>query len=267
MFRPRRALLSPLLVCLFLVIAAPCASAQDRLDSFTTSNGLSKTATAALIVTIVVGLGAFALRVRRLKAAERILMLRLTEMSTELAAANRRLELLATTDALTHLPNRRRFSEFIEQEWQRATRDRTSIALLMLDVDFFKRFNDTRGHQAGDECLRRVAAVIGGRVKRSSDLAARYGGEEFAVVLSGAEEEGALSVAHWIRAEIERQAIPHGASSVSEYVTISIGVSVMTPVAGSSPEQLIEEADTALYRAKELGRNAVIAGSAEARAI
>ena len=137
-------------------------------------------------------------------------------------------------------------------------RDGTSIALLMLDVDFFKRYNDTRGHLAGDECLRRVAGVIAARVQRASDVAARYGGEEFAVVLAGAEEEGALSVAQWIRGKIEAQLIPHGASSVSDYVTVSIGVAVMAPALGGSPERLIANADAALSRAKELGRNAVI---------
>jgi len=191
-------------------------------------------------------------------------MLRVAEAAAELAAANRRLELLVTIDALTGLASRRRFSEFLDQEWQRATRDHTSVALLMLDVDFFKRFNDTRGHQAGDECLRRVAAVLAGRVKRSSDLAARYGGEEFAVVLSGAEVEGALSVAHWIRAEIEAQQIPHGGSPVSEFVTVSIGVAVMAPPGPGSAELLIAAADAALSSAKELGRNAVVAGSAAA---
>jgi diguanylate cyclase (GGDEF)-like protein len=171
------------------------------------------------------------------------------------------LELLLTTDALTQLSTRRRFSEFLGQEWHRGIRDQTSIALLMIDVDFFKRFNDTHGSQAGDNCLRRVAAVITGRVKRASDLAARYGGEEIVVVLSGAEEEGALSVAHWIRGEIERQQIPHGASDVSDYVTVSIGVAVVVPVAGVTPESLILAADAALDRAKELGRNAVIAAA------
>jgi diguanylate cyclase (GGDEF)-like protein len=244
MLRSSHVLVLPLVVCLF---------------DFTTISSRIETGVLVALVAITVGL--ITLRVRRLKAAERQLILRLTEMSAELAAANRRLELLVTTDALTGLANRRRFSEFLDQEWHRAVRDQTSVALLMLDVDFFKRFNDTRGHQAGDECLRRVAAVIGGRVKRSSDLAARYGGEEFAVVLSGAEEAGALSVAHWIRREIEAQQIPHGGSSVSDHVTVSIGVAVVTPGAGTPPESLTAAADAALYRAKELGRNAVIAAA------
>ncbi len=154
--------------------------------------------------------------------------------------------------------------EFLGQEWQRGIHDQASIALLMIDVDFFKHFNDTRGQQAGDDCLRRVADVISGRIKRASDLSARYGGEEFAVILSGAEQEGALSVAHWIRGEVERQQIPHGMSAVSNYVTVSIGVAVTAPVGGVPPESLILAADAALSRAKELGRNAVIAVAAAA---
>jgi diguanylate cyclase (GGDEF)-like protein len=166
-----------------------------------------------------------------------------------------------TVDELTQLSNRRRFSEFLEAEWQLGIRERTSLALLMLDVDFFERFNETHGRPAGDECLRRVAAVLTGRVKRASDLVARYGGEEFAVVLAGAEEAGALSVAHWLRGEVERQAIPHGGSSVSDYVTVSIGVASVAPVDGGSPERLIAAAGAALSRAKELGRNAVTTGA------
>ena len=223
----------------------------------------------AVVVFAMIGAGAaaFAWRIRRMKAAERVLILRVTEATAELAAANRRLELLATTDALTGLANRRRFSEFLDHEFQRAAREHAPFALLMLDVDFFKRFNDTRGHQAGDECLRRVAAVIGGRIKRSSDLAARYGGEEFAVILSGADEDGATSVARFIRAEIEKQQIAHGASSVSDYVTVSIGVAIAAPAAGGSPERLMAEADAALYRAKALGRNTVAASSTATPAI
>jgi diguanylate cyclase (GGDEF)-like protein len=167
-------------------------------------------------------------------------------------------------DELTQLANRRRFAEFLEQEWQQGIHDRTSVALLMLDVDFFDRFNAMHGRQAGDVCLRRVAAVLTGRVKRSSDLVARYGGEEFAIILAGAPEDGALSVAHWIRGEVERQAIPHGASTVSDCVTVSIGVASVVPIDGGSPERLIAAADAALFRAKELGRNAVTAGAGTA---
>jgi diguanylate cyclase (GGDEF)-like protein len=164
-------------------------------------------------------------------------------------------------DELTQLANRERFAEFLEQEWQQGFRDRTSVALLMLDVDFFDRFNDRHGRPAGDECLRRVAAVLTSRVKRSSDLVARYGGEEFAIILAGAQEDGALGVAHWLREKIEALLIPHGASSVCDYVTVSIGVAALVPSDGGSPQRLIAVAAAALARAKELGRNAVTTGA------
>jgi diguanylate cyclase (GGDEF)-like protein len=200
------------------------------------------------------------LRVRRLQQAELILTARMGEATAELAAANRRLEELATIDELTQLTNRRRFSEVLEQEWQRATRERIPLGMLMLDVDCFKRYNDTYGHQAGDSCLQRVAAVLASRARRPSDLAARYGGEEFAVVLPGADEAGVMAVGEWIRAEVERQRIPHGASLAGDVVTVSVGAAVARPAPGAEPAALVAAADAALYRAKEGGRNAVIAG-------
>lgn len=166
-----------------------------------------------------------------------------------------------TIDALTRLADRRSFAEFLAAEWQLGVRERTSLALLMLDVDLFTRFNQQHGQAAGDACLRRVAAVLTGRVKRSSDLVARYGGAEFAIVLAGAEEAGALSVAHWIRGAVENEAIPHGASTVSDYVTVSIGVAAVWPMPGGSPDRLLAASAAALVRAKELGRNAVTTGS------
>lgn len=249
MLRPRHVLLLPLVVC--LIDMPPLTSDLQ---------------TALILVIVVLGGGALALQIWRLKAAERQLTLRVIEISDELAEANKRLELQATTDGLTRLANRQRFSEFLEQEWARAVRGRASIGLLVVDVDYFKRYNETHGRVAGDQGLRRVAEVIGARVKRPSDLAARYGGEKFAVVLAGAEEPGALSVADWIRSEIEKQRIPHGASTVSDYVTVSIGVAAASPLAGGWPERLMADADAALKRAKALGRNAVIASSSATRA-
>ena len=171
---------------------------------------------------------------------------------------------MTTTDALTQLATRQRFSEFLDQEWDRAIRDGTPVALLIVDVDSLRGLNDARGLEAGDDCLRRIAAVIAGRVRRASDISARHGGDEFAVMLACAEEPGALSVAEWIRAEVEKQQIPHGASSVSDYVTVSVGVAAVTPHAGLGVDSLVAGAEEALGRAKELGRNAVIASSAAA---
>ena len=213
---------------------------------------------------VLLGAGISTLRVRRLQEAERRLTILLGEATAELAGANRRLEQLATIDELTQLANRRRFSEVLEQEWQRAIREGASLGLLMMDVDSFKPYNDTYGHQAGDAALQRVGAVLLSRVRRPSDLAARYGGEEFAVVLPGTDEAGALTVGEWIRAEVERQRMPHGASRASDVVTVSVGAAVVTPTAGMPVASLVAAADAALYRAKESGRNMVIAGTMEA---
>jgi two-component system chemotaxis family response regulator WspR len=167
-------------------------------------------------------------------------------------------------DNLTGLASRRRFAEFLGQDWRRADDEQSSIAVLLLDVDFFDLYNSTRGREAGDACLKRIAAVIGGRVKRASDLVARYGEDRFAVVLAGADAAGVQGVGEWLRAEVENQMIPHGASRVSEYVTVSVGFAVMTPRAGARAELLLARAEAALATAKELGRNAVVAGSSVA---
>ena len=170
------------------------------------------------------------------------------------------------TDALTGLASRRRFVQFLGQDWRRAGDEQSSIAVIILDVDFFDRYNTTLGREAGDACLKRVAGVIAGRVKRSTDLVARYDADRFVVVLAGAEEAGVMGVAEWLRAEIESHMIPHGASSVSDYVTVSVGFAVITPRAGARADVLVASAEKALAVAKELGRNAVVAASSVAGA-
>lgn len=170
--------------------------------------------------------------------------------------ANEELERLATRDGLTRLANRRRFDEFLDLEWRRMRREQTPISLIMCDVDHFKLFNDTYGHQAGDDCLRGVAAAIGGTVNRAGDLAARYGGEEFAVILSGTGAEGARLIAENIRQHVLDLQIPHAKSPVSPYVTLSGGLSSLVP-RDDHPERLIQAADEALYLAKQRGRNRI----------
>jgi len=164
------------------------------------------------------------------------------------------LEGLASSDGLTGLANRRMFDQTLEQELRRARRDRSSVSLLMLDIDFFKAFNDCAGHQKGDQCLRQVAGAIADQMLRSGDFAARYGGEEFAVILPATSRDGAVTVADRILASVDALRLPHPASPVARHVTLSIGVAAAT--GGGAPE-LIEAADAALYRAKHEGRNRV----------
>jgi two-component system chemotaxis family response regulator WspR len=215
---------------------------------------------AILLAILAATAAAYALHAHRLRARTRRLIALLAERTEQLAEANTKLEELATTDELTRIANRRHFAEFLQREWTRARRARSSLALLMLDVDFFKRFNDTYGHQTGDACLRRVAGVLQASVNRPADLPARYGGEEFTVVLGTTGRRGALAIAESIRRDVEGLQIPHEASPVSSFVTVSIGVAVADPDAdGGTPELLIFTSDEALYRAKENGRNTVVA--------
>ncbi len=167
------------------------------------------------------------------------------------------LENLSFTDGLTCIFNRRRFDEFLKQEWFRALRKRTPISLIMMDIDFFKKYNDSYGHLAGDECLRRIAEVIRSSVKRSVDLAARYGGEEFTCLLPDTDSAGAFHVASKIQKRLKTLNIPHNNSSVSPYVTLSMGIASTIPETGEEPQILIQKADELLYKAKNNGRNQI----------
>jgi diguanylate cyclase (GGDEF)-like protein len=178
-----------------------------------------------------------------------------------LQEANRKLELMANLDGLTQVANRRRFDDYLSLDWQRHKRNQTSIALILIDIDYFKRYNDTYGHQGGDDCLRRVAQEIAKVPQRSTDLVARYGGEEFAVILSDTDTKGALKVAEDIQTAIATLVIPHQSSDVSDLVTLSIGVVSLIPTIEQSIEALISYADQALYIAKHQGRNRAIAYS------
>lgn len=167
------------------------------------------------------------------------------------------LENLSSIDGLTGIPNRRRFDEFFSREWLRAARSGQPISLIMLDIDYFKAYNDTYGHLEGDVCLRRVAQGLKNILRRPSDFVARYGGEEFVVVLPDTDSDGALVIADRLRREIESLCLEHTQSSVSEYVTVSLGVATTVPSGGEDRTELVRQADTTLYKAKGLGRNRV----------
>jgi diguanylate cyclase (GGDEF)-like protein len=165
------------------------------------------------------------------------------------------LSMLSQQDALTGIANRRGFDEFLANAWNRATRNHSPISLILCDVDFFKDFNDHYGHPAGDDVLRKIAISIEKRVRRGSDLVARYGGEEFAIILPDAKISQTHIVAEQIRMAIQRMCIPHEKSSVSEHVSISLGIATVIPNMDMHSPTLIEQADEALYSAKAAGRN------------
>lgn len=171
---------------------------------------------------------------------------------------NQELERLATLDGLTQTANRHRLDDYLAQEWGRLAREQQPLSLILCDVDYFKRYNDHYGHQAGDDCLIKVARAMTQSVKRSADLIARYGGEEFAVVLPGTELAGAVQVAESIRCAIHQLEIPHAMSEVSSHLTVSLGVASLIPTHDTSPKSLIALADQALYAAKKQGRDRTV---------
>lgn len=178
-----------------------------------------------------------------------------SELYQQLQQVNQELKHLATHDKLTQLANRRYFDDYLEQEWQRLSREEAPLALILCDIDHFKRFNDAYGHIAGDDCLMQVARVITQAIHRPADLAARYGGEEFAIILPNTPLKGAIQRAQTIRQAIAEAQIPHLASLVKPQVTLSLGVACVYPGPGMVPQQLTALADSALYQAKKAGRD------------
>jgi diguanylate cyclase (GGDEF)-like protein len=179
-------------------------------------------------------------------------------LAEQLAQSNRKLMHLADTDELTRIPNRRAMDRFLRSEWNRLLRAKRPLSLLFVDLDFFKQYNDTYGHEVGDQCLIQVAKILHKHTQRSNDMAARFGGEEFAVILPETSEDDAFKIAETILAELESLQIPHSGSGVAKHVTLSIGVATMIPNQPDSEDSLRIAADNALYQAKKMGRKQVV---------
>ncbi len=173
------------------------------------------------------------------------------------------LQKLAMIDFLSGIPNRRHFDESFQVHWKQSIRDQTPLSIIMIDIDYFKRFNDHYGHQAGDECIRSVAQTIRQTLKRPSDMVARYGGEEFICVLPNTDLQGGIHIANEIRTDIQELHIQNAQSEIHHLLTISEGVASITPNIEDDPESLIETADQQLYIAKGNGRDRICAAEVE----
>lgn len=197
---------------------------------------------------------------KNLRESEVMLEERVAQRTKELEIANQKLAALSITDGLTGIANRRHFDTVLAVEWERASRQNQPLALGLLDVDWFKKYNDFYGHQMGDECLKMVANILKETICRTGDLVARYGGEEFVFIAPATNSDMALKMAQKICREFERRALPHELSDFN-VVSVSIGIAAIIPIEGQKPNDLIQIADEALYRAKKEGRNrAIMAG-------
>ena len=215
-----------------------------------------------MFLALVIAIAAIALtaayrwRMRVVRNLQSELMRLVRERTEQLEEANRQLALMSYVDATTEVANRRSFDEQLAMEWRRSTRSRSRLSLLLVDIDAFKPYNDALGHLAGDTCLRDVAAVISGCVRRAGDTVARYGGEEFAVLLTDTDTPGATILAERIRSAVEQRNIAHPAAPGGR-VTVSIGVATMSGKENAESAALVRTADAALYEAKRDGRNRV----------
>jgi diguanylate cyclase (GGDEF)-like protein len=184
----------------------------------------------------------------------RLDMTPMVEKGLALDKANEQLMRLSTTDGLTGIANRRQFDQTLQGEWQRCARNRSPLALLMIDIDHFKRYNDTYGHQTADECLRQVARILVMCAKRSGELVARYGGEEFAILLPVTDAEDAMAIGRRCVQEIANARIPNAEAPLSPWLSISVGVASMVASPGETRATLVMQADSAMYCAKKAGR-------------
>jgi len=177
--------------------------------------------------------------------------------------AQSELKMVSTTDFLTKIPNRRHFMNALGSQWERACQNQTELSLIICDVDFFKNFNDRHGHLEGDQVLFQVGQIIANVAQQPDDCAARYGGEEFTVLLANTDSDNAFSIAERARRNLVRLKIPNADSKISDYVTMSVGVASLVPQFGDSPTWLIEQADKAMYLAKQQGRNKTLIATAD----
>lgn len=183
----------------------------------------------------------------------------LRESQQQLQKTNFELQRLTNTDGLTSIANRRYFDDYLAAEWKRARREKLELALLLVDVDYFKLYNDNYGHVAGDAVLKQVAKTLDAGIQRPADLAARFGGEEFAMILPRTDLDGARRIGERICESIRAQHVPHARSAVSDCLTVSVGAASIVPADDQLPNELIEMTDRRLYLAKQQGRNRVVA--------
>lgn len=188
-------------------------------------------------------------------ASQLAIAIQQAELYQKLQLANQELGRLATLDGLTQVANRRKFDDYLESQWREARREQSYLGIILCDVDHFKNYNDSYGHLAGDDCLKLVAQAINQVVKRPDDLVARYGGEELAVILPRTALNGAAHIAEAIRRQVYKLQIPHNASTAADVVTLSLGIASFIPQAEQNPQDLVNQADKALYQAKAAGRN------------
>lgn len=253
-----------LIVLIFLLRIATTLSGQVEMLSIFSANEIQYVTFLSAIVGLMLLATGLLLMVQEraeaeLRASQQLLNernLELTRYSTELEQANTKLAALSVTDALTGLANRRRFDELLVAEWSRATRHRHAFAVIMLDIDYFKQFNDHYGHQAGDACLIKVAAVLQTCGRRAGDVAARYGGEEFVMIVTDTDPASVARFAESVRESIAALQIPH-ADSPCGVVTVSMGTAAVRSTQGGNPAAVLKLADDMLYEAKRQGRNRV----------
>jgi diguanylate cyclase (GGDEF)-like protein len=216
-----------------------------------------------IVMVALTGFAGYRFRVKQMRSREADLLHLVEDRTRELERTNAMLRQMSYLDALTGTNNRRRFNEVLDTEWRRAYRTRSYFSIIMIDIDLFKAFNDAYGHQAGDNCLKQVASALTSQLRRAGDFISRYGGEEFVIVLPSADATTAVAVAERLRTTVESLGIPHSTSAVKNIVTISLGVATALLERTGAPDQLIEAADRALYRAKAQGRNRMVSESIE----